>query len=161
MLAQEITLPTVNSAPIPTNENYKVDVNRGCVIRIDPTSGAAVYMYWDQPGVFFNDHARQVPPEFAAQAGFDIEPLLKARRKQEAFAKARQEVEAQFNDKSEREVLEQEGEFLLVHLGKGQYTVEYDDGTALIPRPVSKELAEKTYRSLFPPPEEDPIPAKK
>ena len=154
LIANEITLPTVAQQTVMVNENYKVDVNRGCHIRIMPAGreypeGMAIYMYVDKPGYFMNDHARPVPPEMAAVAGFEVETLLKARRKQEAFARARQEIEAQYQQGlGTHEVVEESDEYRLVHIGHEQYIVEFDDGSSLTPTPVSREMATKAFRSM-------------
>lgn len=161
LILNEITLPSTGQAPVPVNENYKVDVNRGVLIRFTRTTqeefpaGMAVYMYLERPGVFYNDHAKPVPPALAAAAGYDIEPLLKARRKQEALAKAKQEIESQFRGEVLRETVLEEGEYRLVHVGNGQHIVEFEDGSSLTPIPVSRVMAEKTYWAMLgkePPP---------
>jgi len=151
----EITLPSAGQAPVPKNENYKVDVDRGVHIRFtrgggEFPEGMAVYMYLDKPGVFYNDHAKQVPPALAAAANYDIEPLLRARKKHEAMAKARQEVEAQFREDSGiREVIREEDDYLLIHIGSERYNVEFADGSPLTPQPMTKEVAERTFRAML------------
>ncbi len=165
MNLNEIQLPSTGSAPIPNNENYKVDVNRGVHIRFtrggEFPDGMAVYMYVDRPGVFYNDHAKQVPAEVASAAGFNVAPLLRARKKFEAMAKAQQEIEAQFREDSGiREVIREEDDYLLVHIGSERYNVEFADGSPLTPQPMTKEVAERTFRAMLGK-EEEAKPAKK
>jgi hypothetical protein len=126
---------------------YKVDVNQGAMIRFDRDTGAAVYMMYSNPGVFLNDHGKRVPPEFAIRAGYEIEPLLKELRKNEARAKALAAIDEQFADKSLREVVAERGEYRVVHLGNQLFVVEFDDGTPM-GRPVTEEIAMSTFEML-------------
>jgi len=143
-----------NVGPGPQN-SYRIDVNRGCHIRFTRGSaagvgiveGMAVYMYVDTPGVFYNDHGKIVPPEFAVSAGFDTETLLKQRRKAVAIRDAMELVEKQFTEHQTRELIAEQGEYRVVHIGNELYQVEFEDGTAMA-RPVNKAIALATFQAL-------------
>jgi hypothetical protein len=159
MPVQPLGLDGLQSPPDTlTNGNYKVDVNRGCQIRMDRATGAAVYMFYDQPGVFLNDHGKVVPPEFAERAGYDVEPLLKLRRKHLALIAAHQEIERQYTEARTHEVVAEYGEYRVVHIGNEQYQVEFEDGTAM-GRPVAKDVAMSTFRMVSGAPEAEAVPA--
>jgi hypothetical protein len=156
--AEEITLPSVGNPQNLVNENYKVNVNRGCHIRIHGNTGAAIYMYVSEPGIFYNDHAKKVPAEMAAQAGFDVEPLLRARKKREAMALAAQQIEAEYQEGAGIfEVLETAGDYRLIHIGSERYNIVFDDDTPMNRDPLPLELARKTFRTLAELPEETPV----
>lgn len=129
------------------NENYKVDVNRGCHIRIHKATGMAIYMYIEMPGVFLNDHARPVPPELAAEAGFDVDKLLRDRRKREALLKATQAVEAEYSTVAKRDIVAEHGEYRVIALSDDLFMVEFEDGSPLS-KPVPETIAMSTFRML-------------
>ena len=165
MIAQGQSIPA--AGPIQSaldhaqyNENYKVDVNRGCYIRMHRATGMAIYMYADQPGVFLNDHARPVPHEMAAEAGFDVEPLLRAKRKNDALHKAQMAIEAEYKTSVQRDVIAEHGEYRVVGLGNDLFLVEFEDGSPLS-KPVSEPIAMNTFRLLAGIEEEPVKPAKK
>lgn len=75
-----------------------IDVDRGVTIRQvvkfndhgqfspDPAyGGLMVYMYKDEPGVYYDTHGRKVPEHLADIAGFDTKRNAKSRRKHEAM----------------------------------------------------------------------------
>lgn len=136
-------------APLLHNSNYKVDVDRGCIIRFDSGTGAAIYMYCDTPGVYYNEHAKEVPPAFAAMAGYDIEALGKEKRKRDAIVAAGRAIEAEYNAGGTRDIVLEEADYRLVHLGGGRYNVEWEDGTPMnTAGPVSEEVATRTFWAL-------------
>jgi hypothetical protein len=161
MQEQNITLPSVGVGALPRNENYKVDIDDGAMIRYHPT-GAAVYMLYRNPGVFLNDHNRPVPAEFAGAAGYDVEPLLRARRKREAQAVALEAIEAEYRVSAGfREVIKSAGDYSLVHVGNERYNVEFEDGSPMnTSGPLPLDVAEKTYMMLVGE-ETPPVKAKK
>ncbi len=73
-----------------------IDLNRGVSIKMDPNSGARVFMYKDTPGVFLNEHGDEVDVSLANRCGYQIKELSKLRLKREALAKASAEIEAEF-----------------------------------------------------------------
>lgn len=148
----------------PVISNYKVNVDRGCYIRIHRATGSAVYMYADTPGVFYNDHGKVIPVELAAEAGFDVETLLKAKRKHDALTAAQQEIEKQFAEQgTQREVVAEHGDYRVVGLGHGLFQIEFEDGSPMS-KPVSEEIAMATFYKLTgtePPKPEEPKVSKK
>src|SRR5271167_3315009 len=88
--------PGIWQGEVRANPAYRVDINCGVHMRFMPVTGAMVLMKVLQPGVFFNELGREVSSEMAASAGFDVERLLKLRRRNEARDKAIAAIDAEF-----------------------------------------------------------------
>ena len=52
-----------------------IDLNRGVTIKSDPSTGARIFMYKDEPGVFLNAHGAVVAASLAARCGFPVKDL--------------------------------------------------------------------------------------
>ena len=132
------------------NPAYRVDVNRGCIIRYIGSTGEAIYMYVDTPGVFYNEVGRVVSAEAAHAAGYDTEYLLKIRRRNDARNAAIAAVDAEFAQSQGRKILREAGEYRLVEVREGFYNVEFEDGTVLNARgPVPLDIAENLFRQCL------------
>lgn len=102
--------------------------NAGVIHRAGP-GGMAIYMYNEEPGVFYNERGAVVPVEMAQMAGFSVEPLLMAREKKMAMEEARRLVELQFASRGlMRNVVEERGNYRLVECAKGRFNVEFVEG---------------------------------
>lgn len=100
-------------------------VNAGCIIRYS-RSGVGVLMLHALPGVFWDEHGREVPPAIAAEAGYDTKELLKQRKKREAILKATQAIEQEYSNSAQREVIAEKSGYQVVSYGLNRYNVEYD-----------------------------------
>lgn len=64
--------------------------------------GMFVYMYKDQPGVYYDTHGKELPEHMAKLAGFDVNKMAKARAKREAIKafedRLSAELAAEFDD---------------------------------------------------------------
>lgn len=123
--------------------------NAGVVHRFT-REGIAVFMYNDTPGVFYGEHGQEFPPEMAMAAGFDVEPLLQQRQKQEAIGKAQAEIEQTFKETKKHNVKAQRGSYKLVYIGNGMFNVEFEDGALMNPEPLSEDVALRVFDTLAP-----------
>lgn len=122
-----------------------IDYDRGVTHKRHP-SGLDVYMYKDQPGVFLNAFGREVTPDLAAAAGFDVDRLLKEKTKRERMALAMAAIEEEFEGEAKQ--VKSKGEFKAVHVGFGRHNVLDADGNKLNPRPLTKEEALKLLEQM-------------
>lgn len=131
------------------NPAYRVDINRGVHIRFLSQTGAAVYMFLDRPGFFFNELGREVTAEIAHEAGYDTERLLKLRRRNEAREMALAAVDAEF-EMNKRTIVEERGEYRIVELRPDFYNVEFEDGTVLNGKgPVPLDVAKRLFTACL------------
>lgn len=132
-----------------------IDVDRGCEIRRTP-EGVSVFMYIDQPGVFYNEHGVEVGAKAAQMAGFAVDTLLRERKKREAILAAGKTIAESYQE-TEREVVAESGDYRIVHIGSERYNVEFSDGSVMnLNGPVSLAVAQKIMEALQPMP--DPAP---
>ena len=130
-----------------TNYKFDIDSPPGAQIRYTP-DGMAVYMRFDKPGLWYNDHGKRVPDVIAAQAGYDIEDLSRLRKRDEAIARVTAGVEAEFAVAKKRVVAEAD-DYRVIEVAKGYYNVEFDDGTILNTRgPLGREAAMRRFKEL-------------
>lgn len=110
---------------------HVIDVDRGVTLRQivafdkknpakflpDPTyGGLSVYMYKDEPGIYYDPHGNQVPEGIAKIAGFDTNKLARARKKKEALASFEKEMSRQLalEDEGEIEILAEKGDWQVI-----------------------------------------------
>lgn len=117
----------------------KISYNRGVHKRSvfendDPIKGQAitdVYMYVDQPGVFYNAFEIEVSDDLARRAGYDVDVLRKhklANERRADFEKAlRAEMELGVDPGDAKVVQEREG-FKLMDIGKDRFQILGPDG---------------------------------
>ncbi len=120
----------------------------GTIHRVGP-GGMMIYMYNDDPGVFYNEHGGRVSNAIAAQANFDVETLAKLHRRKLAMEKATDAVDQEWSEqRSSARVLAEKGEYRLVELGKGHCQVQFieADGQG---SPLSASMAPPAARKLF------------
>ena len=128
-----------------------IDYDRGVIKRIHP-SGAEVYMYRDDPGVFLNAFGKPVTKELAENAGFDIPKYSLARRKKEMLAKAVETIEAELGGDepgTRKVVLDRDG-FHLISIGLGRHILEDPDGNNLTPEPLTEEEGVILFAEMVP-----------
>lgn len=132
--------------------NYKIDIDtRPTQIRYT-ADGMAVYMHLDEPGVYYNDHARRIPDELAGEAGYDVVELARYRKMNEARRKVLGDLEADFSVTTKPKVIADEGDYQVIQVGPGRFNIVFKDGASGFVLnsngPVSKELAMKRFRAL-------------
>jgi hypothetical protein len=129
--------------------------NAGCLHRHHP-SGMMIYMYNDDPGVYYNERGGRVSDTIAAEANFDVETYGKAHRRKLAYAKASGAVDAEFEGQTNLKVLKEQGEYRLVELGKGVAQVQFveaDGKGAPLTGTMTLAAATKLFDSMLVPEE--------
>ncbi len=123
----------------------EINLNRGVTIKIDPSSGARVYMYKDMPGMFLNEHGHEVAESLAARCGFAIKDLARQRLKREALATASAEIEAEFeSEKAEQNskvIKETEDGYKIKQFAFGRCWVFGPDNDKMHDKPLTKQEA--------------------
>lgn len=128
-----------------------LNLDRGCLIRFTP-EGIAVAMYYDQPGVWYNEHGSEVTSVLAKSAGYDTVILLKERTKRERMAQAAQAVAAQFEgeEPATEEVVKEKNGFKLVHIGLDRHNIVDPDGNILNKNHLTRAEGVKVLAALVP-----------
>lgn len=127
-----------------------IDKDRGVTIRKHPT-GAQVFMYKDQPGVFLSAFGTPVTATMAREAGFDTSFLLKEREKREKMTEAMQAIEAQYrNGGAVNEVLDERSGFKLICTGMGRHALMAPDGSVMNDRPLTFDEAVAAFDNIAP-----------
>ncbi len=136
----------------------EIDLNRGVTIKMDPASGARVYMYKDMPGMFLNEHGHEVEDALAARCGFQIKELKKKRLKREALATATAEIEAEFeSEKAEQNfkvVKQTEDGYKIKQYAFGRCWVHGPDEDKMHDKPLTKGEAVHLLKVLRAAPKE-------
>ena len=127
-----------------------LNLDRGCLIRFTP-EGIAVAMYYDQPGVWYNEHGSEVTPALAKIAGFDTIILLKERTKRERMAQAAAAVAKEFEgEEPSDEVVKEKNGFKLVHIGLDRHNIVDPDGNVLNKNHLTRAEGVKVLAALVP-----------
>lgn len=127
----------------------KIDYDRGVQIYTHPLGNIDVYMYVDEPGVYLNAFGVEVSEEMAAQAGYPVEQLRKARQRKERMAQAMVLIEKELELVGQvRDVVKENKGFKVVHIGLERYHLEDPDGGVLTAAPVNKAQALKLLGQL-------------
>lgn len=130
----------------------EIDVNRGVVSRMHRETGVRVYMYFDKPGYYYNEHEHSVSEDFAAAAGFPVEQHAKERFRSEKMAEFNEKLTAQLaadDEASEKAVLKSKGEYRVLAFGYGAIVVDAD-GNKMTPTAIPKEQAFGLLDALVP-----------
>ena len=130
-----------------------IDLNRGVTIKTDPSTGARVVMYKDQPGVFLNAHGAPVADTLAARCGFPVKDLVRERRKREAMTRATAEIEEQFEEQmavktKDKVLVESDDGYKAIQQPFGRCWVYGPDGKAINDRPLTKEEALHLFKVI-------------
>lgn len=138
----------------------KIDVVRGVSVRKHFASGMLVYMYIDQPGVYLNTFGDEVSEKIAAEAGFEVVQLGKAKKKADMVSRYMQEVEAQLEmDTGQQSVIAERAGYKVITNGQGMSRIIADDGSALNVMPIPDEQALALLDEILPDEKaEDPEP---
>lgn len=121
----------------------------GVMHRLTP-EGISVYMFNSIPGHWYGDHGQEFPVEMAEAAGFDTKRFMTERKKQEAMSVAQKAIEEEYVASETRDVIEVRGDYSLVHLGSDSYNIEFSDGSAINPAPLSRDVAERVFNTMAP-----------
>jgi hypothetical protein len=138
---------------------FNIDLDRGVHSRTDPVTGAEVYMYVNEPGVYRSAHGSEVDVALAERSGFPIEEHLKKRRVQLALQSAHDKVLLELSeaDRSEKVVLMEKEGFKIVDIGYDRYQVYSPDDDLLNPQPLNKRAAVILLDQLVPGSEPTPL----
>jgi hypothetical protein len=136
-----------------------IDVDRGVSIRqivkfdeknprkFEPDAtygGLTIYMYKNEPGVYYDVHGKKLPEALAKKAGFDTSTNAKLRKKRAAMADfEKQMAEALALEVEEEEVLAQKGDWKVVALPMDRakiVDVETGDTVTAVPMPRKDAL---------------------
>lgn len=110
-----------------------IDVDRGVTMRqvvafdsVNPSKfmpdpkfgGLTVYMYKDEPGIYYDVHGNKLPDGMAKIAGFPVDKLAKQRMKREAMTRFEQQLRAQLElETAEADViLAEDGNWQVIEL---------------------------------------------
>lgn len=132
-----------------------IDVDRGVTIRqivkfdkvnqhkFEPDmkyGGLTVYMYKDDPGIYYDVHGNKIPDGMAKLAGYPVDKLSKARRKKEALQIFEREMAKQLNMEEDEEVriLAEAGDWQVIGLPAGRAKI------------IDKETGDLITRTLMP-----------
>ena len=128
-----------------------IDVDRGVTIRqivkfdkvnthkFEPDmkyGGLTVYMYKDDPGVYYDVHGNKLPDGVAKLAGYPIDILAKQRRKKEALKAFDEEMKRQLDLEPDEEsvVLASDGDWAVMSLPGGRArVVDRETGKSITP----------------------------
>jgi hypothetical protein len=125
------------------------------MIRVAKDLGIEVFMYLDDPGVYYSQNGKPIPRTMAALAGYDVEALDRQKRAKEAMAKAATSIAAQLqlSEKSDHaNVIAERDGYTVVSLGGGQHVVKDPDGVVLTQNVhLSREIALKVLDDIAPP----------
>lgn len=101
--------------------------DRGVQKRLHP-AGLEVYMFVDQPGVFFNAHGNEMDPSLAHEAGFPTEDLLKEKARRDRIADATARIDEEFSVEGKRDVVAEVNGYRIAKLGsRGHQIFDADD----------------------------------
>lgn len=128
---------------------FSINLDRGVHMASHPSLGMDIYMYVDDPGLYYDAHGHQVPKEWAEQAGFPVDEQTKAQEIKVALKAAEKEVLEKMGAVKQEYVAERGG-FKVKDLGMGKYHVVGPDGSVLTKAPVSKEHALMALDKLAP-----------
>jgi len=131
----------------------EIDVNRGVVSRLHRETGVRVYMYYDKPGYYYDEHTNAVADNFAEAAGFPVAEHAKERYKQEKLADFTTEINrrmAEAEDAADKEVLEQKGEYKILKMAYGTAIVVDGEGHKITPMPIPLPQAKGLLDALVP-----------
>ncbi len=139
----------------PFIERQLVGQPNGGVTHRQGPGGIAVFMYNDDPGVFLNERGAPVSDRFAEAAGFDVQSLGRARRKKIAMAKVGAQVDAEFSEQTNSNIIMERGEYRLVEIAPGHFAIHFIEpdghGSPLSATVLSRKAAEKLFDELAPP----------
>lgn len=124
---------------------------KGVVIRLIDNLNMEVFMYKNEPGVYYSAHGKELPKAIAARAGYDVEALELKRLHRQRVAQASETIasELQLKGDGRKRVIEEAGGFRIVVFGPGRHEVEDADGQSLTPgAALTLDLARTVFNDL-------------
>lgn len=133
----------------------KIDVDRGVVLQqivaFDKTNtskftpdpkygGMSVYMYVDEPGIYYDVHGNKLPEAMAKMAGFDVQKHAKLKKRREALADFDKQMAAQLDmEGDEVEIIKEQGDWQVIALAAGRAkVVDKDTGLPVTATPLPR-----------------------
>lgn len=143
----------------------KIDVDRGVhmkqIVKFDeknPNSftpdnkygGLMVYMYVDEPGLYYDVHGKNVAEGMAALAGFDVNKFAKARKRREALAAYDKRLEQELSlEKDEEVILAEAGDWRVIALPlQRARVIDIETGEAVTAAPMTQADALELLKHL-------------
>jgi hypothetical protein len=131
--------------------------NGGIQMRQGP-GGMCIYMYNDEPGVFYNERGGKISDRLAEQAGFDVNSLSREKRKQAAMRAAGLAVEEEFASQGgHSKVVKERGEYRMVEVAEGLFSIQFIEpdgkGTTLTKVALARKAADKLFDDMAGPEE--------
>lgn len=124
---------------------------KGVVIRLIDNLNMEVFMYKNEPGVYYSAHGKQLPRAIAARAGYDVERLELKRLHKQRLAQASETIASELHLRGDarKTVVEEGAGFRIVTIGAGRHEVEDADGISLTPgASLSLDLARTVFNDL-------------
>lgn len=131
----------------------EIDVDRGVVSRLHRETGVRVYMYYDAPGYYYDEHSNSLAEAFAEQAGFPIKEHAKERFKREKMKEFMAKVDqslAEAEEAQDKEVLAEKGNYKVLAMAYGTAIVVDENGQRITPLPVAMAQAKGLLDALVP-----------
>ena len=129
-----------------------IDLDRGVNIKQSFLSPTRVLMYKDNPGEYFDDNGTPVSDAVAAAAGFDVAALGRIKFLSDKKSQFQAEIDAELKKAAgnmlEEVVVSSETGFSMVHMGGNRYKIIDLDGTAISPRPLNRDDADRLFELL-------------
>lgn len=118
----------------------KIDLNRGVEIRRHKATGSQVFMYVDEPGVYFNENAVDCGEEIARECGFDTETHGKLKERQERLEESRVKVEEDLGLDQDIEIAKRFG-FTVIESTPNSHDIFDPNGQKVNAHPMEKAEA--------------------
>jgi hypothetical protein len=138
-----------------------IDLDRGVHMRTNAQAGGIqIYMYVDQPGVYYDPFGNEVPDVLAEGAGFDVSLLAKQRKLKEMKEKAVAAITEEFEKADivgKEVVVRSRGGFTLVDLGAERHIIKDQDGNSINPVPLPRSQADLVLDQLTPGAKDDKL----
>lgn len=130
---------------------FNIDYDRGVHKRTDLVSGVNIYMYVDDPGVYYNEHGTQVDEQLARQAGFPVDEQVKKRELKKRLKAAHDAIMKELQVAAETKVVVKEKKgFSIVDIGLERHQILSPEGDVLTEHPLPRAEAEKVLDMIVP-----------
>lgn len=131
-----------------------IDLDRGVSMRVIPITankalaGSMVCMYKDTPGLYYARNGVPLDPELARLAGFDVEADLRDKARIEKRKEALLAIDREFDVMPEGEIVQEDGDFQIVHMGRGWFDVLDEEGGRVNEGRLRRESAVEFVEAL-------------
>jgi hypothetical protein len=131
----------------------EIDVDRGVVSRLHRETGVRVYMYFDAPGYYYDEHSNSLSEDFAEQAGFPVKDHAKDRFKREKMKAFMSQVDrslAEAEEAQDKEVVAEKGGYKILAMAYGTALVVDENDQRITPLPIPMIQAKGLLDALVP-----------